>query len=80
MTPEQIRALLKVEPHATCGFVRVILIPANTFYTARILPESFRGWFPGASTERPGVPADVEIRIGRKISGRGRRSARISTR
>jgi hypothetical protein len=39
-----------------------LLIPANTFHTARILPEGFRGWFLGASTEWPGVePADVEI-------------------
>lgn len=145
MTAEEIRALLKLEPHATCGFVRVtfvsektiapgglpppfaegrpagsalyfmvtpdapvrlhrirndqlyhyylgdpievlmlladgttervvvgpdlptgqrvqLLIPGNTFHTARVSPENFRGWFLGASTEWPGVePADVEI-------------------
>jgi predicted cupin superfamily sugar epimerase len=39
-----------------------LLIPGNTFHTARVIPGSFRGWFLGASTEWPGVePADVEI-------------------
>src|SRR5437899_10528961 len=39
-----------------------LLIPGNTFHTARVIPESFRGWFLGASTEWPGVaPDDVEI-------------------
>jgi uncharacterized protein len=145
MTAEEIRALLKLESHATCGFVRVtfisekriaagglpppfaegrpagsalyfmvtpdapvrlhrirndqlyhyylgdpievlmlrasgtiervvvgpdlrrgqrvqLLIPGNTFHTARVIPKGFRGWFLGASTEWPGVePADVEI-------------------
>ena len=145
MTAEEIRALIKLEPHATCGFVRVtfasekwiaagglpapfaegrptgsalyfmitpdapvrlhrirndqlyhyyigdpievlmlhadrttervvvgpdlrsgqrvqLLIPGNTFHTARVISESFRGWFLGASTEWPGLePADVEI-------------------
>jgi uncharacterized protein len=38
------------------------LIPGNTFHTARVIPESLRGWFLGASTEWPGVePTDVEI-------------------
>ena len=145
LTAEEVRGLLKLEPHATCGFVRVtfvsekriapggllppfddgrpagsalyfmvtpeahvrlhrirndqlyhyylgdpidvlmlhadgtseqvivgpdlrggqlvqLLIPGNTFHTARVIPESFRGWFLGASTEWPGVaPDDVEI-------------------
>jgi uncharacterized protein len=145
LTAEEIRALLKLEPHATCGFVRVtfvsekriapgglpppfaegrpvgsalyfmvtpdapvrlhrirndqlyhyylgdpievlllhengitqrvivgadlragqcvqLFIPGNTFHTTRVIPEGFRGWFLGASTEWPGVePADVEI-------------------
>src|SRR5205809_1378257 len=145
LTAEEVRGLLKLEPHATCGFVRVtfvsekriapggllppfddgrpagsalyfmvtpeahvrlhrirndqlyhyylgdpidvlmlhadgtseqvivgpdlrggqlvqLLIPGNTFHTARANPESFRGWFLGASTEWPGVaPDDVEI-------------------
>jgi predicted cupin superfamily sugar epimerase len=39
-----------------------LLIPGNTFHTARVIPERCRGWFLGASTEWPGVePADVEI-------------------
>ena len=145
LTAEEIRALLKLEPHPTCGFVRVtfvsetriapgglpppfaegrptgsalyfmvtpdapvrlhrirndqlyhyylgdpievlmlhadetiervivgpdlrsgqcvqLLIPGNTFHTARVIPKTLRGWFLGASTEWPGVePADVEI-------------------
>jgi predicted cupin superfamily sugar epimerase len=37
-----------------------LLIPGNTFHTARLL--GHRRWFLGASTEWPGVvPADVEI-------------------
>lgn len=37
-----------------------LLIPGNTFHTARIIGKS--RWFLGASTEWPGVePADVEI-------------------
>jgi predicted cupin superfamily sugar epimerase len=145
LTAEEVRTLLKLEPHATCGFVRVtfisdkriaagglpapfgdgrpagsalyfmvtpdapvrlhrirndqlyhyylgdpievlllyengtsehvvvgpdlragqrvqLLIPGNTFHTARVIPKSPRGWFLGASTEWPGVePTDVEI-------------------
>jgi len=37
-----------------------LLIPGNTFHTARVIGR--RRWFLGASTEWPGVePADVEI-------------------
>ena len=37
-----------------------LLIPGNTFHTARITRH--RRWFLGASTEWPGVvPADVEL-------------------
>jgi uncharacterized protein len=37
-----------------------LLIPGNTFHTARIIGD--RRWFLGASTEWPGVePADVEL-------------------
>jgi len=35
-----------------------LLIPGNTFHTARVIPEGFRGWFLGASTEWPGVERD----------------------
>ena len=39
-----------------------LLIPGNTFHTARVIPASVRGWFLGASTEWPGVEkGDVEI-------------------
>src|SRR5436309_12532058 len=145
LNDEEVRALLKLEPHATCGFVRVtfisnqriapgglpapfldgrpagsalyfmvtpeahvrlhrirndqlyhyylgdpievlmlhadgtseqvivgpdlrggqlvqLLISGNTFHTARVIPESFRGWFLGASTGGPGVATDdVEL-------------------
>jgi predicted cupin superfamily sugar epimerase len=37
-----------------------VLIPGNTFHTARVVGQ--RRWFLGASTEWPGVePADIEI-------------------
>ena len=37
-----------------------LLIPGNTFHTARLVGQT--GWFLGASTEWPGVvPADVEL-------------------
>ena len=37
-----------------------LLIPGNTFHTARLIGR--RNWFLGASTEWPGVvPEDVEI-------------------
>jgi predicted cupin superfamily sugar epimerase len=37
-----------------------LLIPGNTFHTARVIGQ--RRWFLGASTEWPGVePADVEV-------------------
>jgi predicted cupin superfamily sugar epimerase len=39
-----------------------LLIPGNTFHTARVIPEGFRGCFLGESTEWPGVEtAAVEI-------------------
>ncbi len=51
-----------VGPNLRGGQLVQLLIPGNTFHTARVIPESFRGWFLGASTEWPGVePADVEI-------------------
>jgi hypothetical protein len=59
VTADEVCRLLKLES-AMCGFQ--LLIPGNTFHTARVIPESFRGWFLGASTEWPGVePGDVEI-------------------
>jgi uncharacterized protein len=51
-----------VGPELRKGQCVQLLIPGNTFHTVRVIPESFRGWFLGASTEWPGVePADVEI-------------------
>ena len=51
-----------VGPGLRSGQCVQLLVPGNTVHTARIIPESFRGWFLGASTEWPGVePADVEI-------------------
>ena len=56
LSAEEVGALLKLEPHATCGFV----IPGNTFHTARVIGQ--RRWFVGASTEWPGVEkVDIEI-------------------
>jgi predicted cupin superfamily sugar epimerase len=51
-----------VGPDLRDGQLVQLLIPGNTFHTARVIPEGIRGWFLGASTEWPGVePADVEI-------------------
>jgi len=39
-----------------------LLIPGNTFHTARLIGAGAHRWFLGASTEWPGVvPADVEV-------------------
>lgn len=49
-----------VGPDLRAGQRVQLLIPGNTFHTARLMGP--RGWFLGASTEWPGViPADVEI-------------------
>jgi predicted cupin superfamily sugar epimerase len=49
-----------VGPDLRAGERVQLLIPGNTFHTARVLGR--RRWFLGASTEWPGVvPADVEI-------------------
>src|SRR5262249_48243429 len=49
-----------VGPDLRAGERVQLLIPGNTFHTARLLGR--RRWFLGASTEWPGViPADVEI-------------------
>ena len=51
-----------VGPDLRAGQCVQLLIPGNTFHTARVIPENFRGWFLGASTEWPGVErVDVEI-------------------
>jgi len=49
-----------VGPDLRAGQCLQLLIPGNTFHTARIV--GGRRWFLGASTEWPGVePADVEM-------------------
>ncbi len=49
-----------VGPDLRAGQRVQLLIPGNTFHTARLMRPI--GWFLGASTEWPGVvPADVEI-------------------
>ena len=49
-----------VGPDLRAGQWVQLLIPGNTFHTARLITGT--GWFLGASTEWPGVvPADVEI-------------------
>jgi predicted cupin superfamily sugar epimerase len=49
-----------VGPDLRGGHLVQLLIPGNTFHTARLI--GHRRWFLGASTEWPGVvPADVEI-------------------
>ncbi len=49
-----------VGPDVGGGQLVQLLIPGNTFHTARVIGR--RRWFLGASTEWPGVePADVEI-------------------
>jgi uncharacterized protein len=49
-----------VGPDLRRGQLVQLLIPGNTFHTARVIGR--RRWFLGASTEWPGVePADVEI-------------------
>ncbi len=49
-----------VGPDLRAGQRVQLLIPGNTFHTARLITGT--GWFLGASTEWPGVvPADVEI-------------------
>jgi uncharacterized protein len=49
-----------VGPDLRSGQYVQLLIPGNTFHTARLIGQG--RWFLGASTEWPGVvPADVEI-------------------
>jgi predicted cupin superfamily sugar epimerase len=49
-----------VGPNLRGGQLVQLLIPGNTFHTARVIGR--RRWFLGASTEWPGVePADVEL-------------------
>jgi predicted cupin superfamily sugar epimerase len=57
-----------VGPDIRAGQHVQLLIPGNTFHTARLLGSG--RWFLGASTEWPGViPADVEIGKLEKLAG-----------
>jgi predicted cupin superfamily sugar epimerase len=52
--------LAVVGPELRKGQCLQLLIPGNTFHTARVIGEC--RWFLGASTEWPGIePADVEV-------------------
>ena len=58
-----------VGPDLRAGQRVQLLIPGNTFHTARLIGR--RQWFLGASTEWPGVvPADVEIGNVEELAGR----------
>ena len=58
-----------VGPDLRAGQRVQLLIPGNTFHTARLVRPM--GWFLGASTEWPGVvPADVEIGNLDKLAGK----------
>ena len=68
-----------VGPDLRAGQRVQLLIPGNTFHTARLM--GARRWFLGASTEWPGVlPADVEIgkldELALEVSVGGRRPSR----
>jgi predicted cupin superfamily sugar epimerase len=58
-----------VGPDLRAGQRVQLLIPGNTFHTARLIGD--KGWFLGASTEWPGVvSADVEIGKLDELAGR----------
>jgi predicted cupin superfamily sugar epimerase len=58
-----------VGPDLRAGQRVQLLIPGNTFHTARLI--GGKGWFLGASTEWPGVvPADVEIGKLNELTGK----------
>jgi hypothetical protein len=58
-----------VGPDLRSGERVQLLIPGNTFHTARLV--GHRSWFLGASTEWPGVvPADVEIGDLEQLAGK----------
>ena len=51
-----------VEPDLRSGHRVQLLIPGNTFHTARLIGR--RQWFLGASTEWPGVVPAEDVEIG----------------
>ena len=58
-----------VGPDLRAGHVVQLLIPGDTFHTARVI--GTRQWFLGASTEWPGViPADVTLGVADELAAR----------
>ncbi len=53
-----------VGPDIRAGQRVQLLIPGNTFHTARLLPADHGRWFLGASTEWPGVVVSSDVEIG----------------
>jgi uncharacterized protein len=64
MTAEEIRALLKLEPHATCGFVRVTFI-SEKWISAGGLPPPFAEGRPAGSALYFMVTPDAPVRLHR---------------
>jgi hypothetical protein len=64
MTAEEVRALLKLEPHATCGFVRVTFI-SEKWIAAGGLPPPFAEGRPTASALYFMVTPDAPVRLHR---------------
>src|SRR5215813_4265909 len=64
MTAEEIRAFLKLEPHATCGFVRVTFV-SETRIAPGGLPPPFAGGRPTGSALYFMVTPDAPVRLHR---------------
>jgi uncharacterized protein len=64
MTAEEVRALLKLEPHATCGFVRVTFI-SKKWIAAGGLPPPFAEGRPTGSALYFMVTPDAPVRLHR---------------
>ncbi len=64
ITAEEVRALLKLEPHATCGFVRVTFISEN-WIAAGGLPPPFAEGRPTGSALYFMVTPDAPVRLHR---------------
>jgi predicted cupin superfamily sugar epimerase len=64
LTAEEIRALLKLEPHATCGFVRVTFISEKRI-AAGGLPPPFAEGRPAGSALYFMVTPDAPVRLHR---------------
>jgi predicted cupin superfamily sugar epimerase len=64
LTAEEVRALLKLEPHATCGFVRVTFISNQRIAPGR-LPAPFLDRRPAGSALYFMVTPDAPVRLHR---------------